>query len=87
MIALSGVQWGSTNPRWSIGLAFHAITADLEVMAQHELGRRAELQKSNMLYRGDLYAALSNLAQRCRALGEVMPRILLANEKPEGGAS
>ena len=61
---------------------FHAIAAELEVMAAAELGKRDERQKSSDISANatdDLYAPLHYLAQRCRALGEIVPRIIRAN--------
>jgi len=79
---MAGLSWahGGREVHW--GGVFHALAAELEVMAEAEMGKRGERQKCSQLSAGatdDLYGPLVHLAQRIHAMGEIMPRIIDAN--------
>ncbi|HEX2875258.1 MAG TPA: hypothetical protein VHP33_28600 [Polyangiaceae bacterium] len=89
-LTMAGCSFGDPEPSLQLMTIFNAITSELDVMAQLELLKRGArqrlVQKSGDLdiegVAGDLYAPLSYLSQRCRALGEITSRILRANFGP-----
>lgn len=76
----AGVAWSTPGQHTEFHTIFHAIAAELEVMAEAEMGKRAERQKKlDSHASSDLFGPLSYLAQRLHAMGEIMPRIIKAN--------
>lgn len=79
-MSAAGLSMGDPKSHLSLMMLFNTFATEVDTMAELELHRRTERQKSN-LHEGkrDLYGQLHNLAQRLRAMGELLPRIMKAN--------